>query len=265
MDDSEEIRENEIITVVTLPNGKEFPRKKYSEYTKEELIEIIGCCKSIKDIILTLKINRYYHSYISKFIKDNTIGISHFSAKPRMRLNMDEVLCKNGKYIHSSSMKSYLIKNKLVENKCSVCNIPPVWNNMPMTLQLDHINGDHYDNSVENLRLICPNCHSQTDTYTGRNLKQYDDKHCSSCNKKIRRDNMSLKCLDCIKKDSDKCTICNIRDRVVNNSKCTPCSKLKLEPSMCKECGEVLKKQTTASGYHKRCFTLTKKSQKDEE
>lgn len=54
-------------------------------------------------------------------------------------------------------------------NKCSICGIPSIWNNRPLTLQLDHVNGNHADNSKENCRMICPNCHTQTDTFGSRN------------------------------------------------------------------------------------------------
>ncbi len=72
---------NELVQRVILPNGKQFPRKIYSEYTKEELIEIIGCCRNIKDMIDTMKINNYYHTYIVNFINNNNnnnIDTSHF-------------------------------------------------------------------------------------------------------------------------------------------------------------------------------------------
>jgi hypothetical protein len=52
---------------------------------------------------------------------------------------------------------------------CSVCDQSPTWNNQPLVLQIDHINGDAADNRLENLRFLCPNCHSQTDTFAGRN------------------------------------------------------------------------------------------------
>ena len=51
---------------------------------------------------------------------------------------------------------------------CEVCNISS-WNGKDLVLQVDHINGDPYNNTPENLRLICPNCHSQTDTFAGAN------------------------------------------------------------------------------------------------
>lgn len=54
---------------------------------------------------------------------------------------------------------------------CECCGISE-WNSKEITLQVDHINGLANDNSLENLRLICPNCHSQSDTFSGRNKGQ---------------------------------------------------------------------------------------------
>jgi hypothetical protein len=53
--------------------------------------------------------------------------------------------------------------------KCELCDQLPVWNGRSLTLQLDHKNGNKYDDREENLRFLCPNCHSQTDTFAGRN------------------------------------------------------------------------------------------------
>jgi hypothetical protein len=52
--------------------------------------------------------------------------------------------------------------------RCALCGIGPQWNEAPLVLHVDHINGDPYDCRAENLRFLCPNCHSQTDTYAGR-------------------------------------------------------------------------------------------------
>lgn len=56
-------------------------------------------------------------------------------------------------------LKEKVIKNKLLKYECSECGIS-MWRNKPLILQLDHINGDNRDNRIENLRLLCPNCHS---------------------------------------------------------------------------------------------------------
>ena len=65
----------------------------------------------------------------------------------------------------SKNLKRRLIKEGLKEDKCEMCGIGNEWNGKPLTLQLDHINGDHSDNRLENLRILCPNCHSQTSTW----------------------------------------------------------------------------------------------------
>lgn len=51
-----------------------------------------------------------------------------------------------------------------------VCGLGPTWNDRPLALQLDHIDGDATHNGLENLRILCPNCHSQTRTFAGRNM-----------------------------------------------------------------------------------------------
>jgi hypothetical protein len=73
-----------------------------------------------------------------------------------------------------ASIKRMIKDRKLLPDNCSQCGIGPKWNGVPLVLQYDHINGVNTDQRLENLRSICPNCHTQTDTFGGRNAQKVD-------------------------------------------------------------------------------------------
>ena len=115
-------------------------------------------------------------------IKRLNLDTSHFTGKGHLKgkshdwahsTPLEEILVKNSRhYLTSlSKLKERLLKAGLLTYKCSLCSIES-WLSKPLSLHLDHINGDRFDNSLENLRLLCPNCHSQTDTYCGKNKKR---------------------------------------------------------------------------------------------
>jgi Zn finger protein HypA/HybF involved in hydrogenase expression len=74
---------------------------------------------------------------------------------------------ENGKVPSWKALKNIIIEER--GYKCEVCGISE-WNNKNLVLELDHINGLHTNNELDNLRIICPNCHSQTDTYKAKNI-----------------------------------------------------------------------------------------------
>lgn len=84
---------------------------------------------------------------------------------------LEEVLVENSVYFNSANLKTKLLKYNLLKYECQICGIKD-WNGIDLSLQLDHINGISNDNRIENLRLLCPNCHSQTDTYAGKKKKE---------------------------------------------------------------------------------------------
>jgi Zn finger protein HypA/HybF involved in hydrogenase expression len=83
------------------------------------------------------------------------------------------VLSDDEFFVENSTKSNHAIKNRilqygLIPYKCSHCDVKDTWNGIPIKLHLDHINGDNRDNRLDNLRFLCPNCHSQTDTYCGK-------------------------------------------------------------------------------------------------
>jgi len=84
------------------------------------------------------------------------------------KYKLEEVLIKNSP-VTRRTLKDYLAKYNVLEYKCAICGNKGEWNGVSLTLQIDHINGIRNDNRKENLRWLCPNCHSQTDTFTGKN------------------------------------------------------------------------------------------------
>ena len=84
----------------------------------------------------------------------------------------DEVVfCENSTYARHS-IKARIKAQNLIEYKCACCGIGPEWQQKPMPLILDHINGVNNDNRLENLRFVCSNCDSQLETYKSRNRKR---------------------------------------------------------------------------------------------
>ena len=83
----------------------------------------------------------------------------------------EDVFVENSDYARHN-LKTRIIKQKLIDYQCACCGIGPEWNGKPMPLILDHINGVHNDNRLENLRFVCSNCDSQLDTYKARNIRK---------------------------------------------------------------------------------------------
>lgn len=96
----------------------------------------------------------------------------------------DEVFCTNSDYNNRAHLKKRLYQSG-VKEECAICGLGPEWNNGPLTLQLDHINGIWNDNRKENLRILCPNCHSQTDTFAGRGERTLKRKYFCECGVEI--------------------------------------------------------------------------------
>ena len=88
--------------------------------------------------------------------------------RPR-KAPLDEYLVA-GRLVNRTHLKGRLLVEGLKENRCECCGITD-WQGAPLAMALHHANGDGLDNRLENLQLLCPNCHSQTDNFSGRNRR----------------------------------------------------------------------------------------------
>ena len=128
-------------------NNKKSPKRKSTKIKSK----CLNCGKCIK----------YYRNQgIGKYCSQQCCGQHKYKI-----VSIPKILA--GRKVGIGAIRTYLTET--VGNKCSVCNQPNIWNGKPLQLQLDHTDGNRDNWTLGNLRLICPNCHTQTDTYSGRN------------------------------------------------------------------------------------------------
>lgn len=160
--------------------------------------------KLVKSCINIAQICRYFelgikggnYNTIKRRIKSENIDTSHFKSRNTLKFNWiseKEFLSNIQKY-KNDFIKKKILEFGLIENKCKICNQLPNWNNKPLTLHLDHIDGNSTDNRIDNLRFLCPNCHTQTNTYSmgQRKVRKY---HCMDCQKPISKN--QIRCKPC--------------------------------------------------------------------
>ena len=147
------------------------------KYTDADFIEAWTNSTSIRQVLSKLGLAEAGGNYkcaknraeILNLTKEHMLGQAHLRGKTHTynRRPIEELLVENSNY-QSYKLKNRLLAEGLKHHKCECCGITE-WNGQPAPIELDHINGNHHDNRLENLRILCPNCHAQTDTYRGKN------------------------------------------------------------------------------------------------
>ena len=175
-------------------------KKEDSKIEYEKIVcDLVKNSDNINQVCLSLgkRPTNVNYEYIKKIIEKYNIDISHFKIKcknhPKNYKELNDILCENSTYKTISHLRNRLIKSGLKEEKCERCGNSE-WLGEKIPLQLHHINGIRDDNRLENLQILCPNCHAFTDNYCGHkvnvnNLYIHKTNVCPICKKEFKGKN----------------------------------------------------------------------------
>ena len=170
----QQIGTSEIYLCVKEPIMAKKRTKEEFETAIKRSYSIAGMCRD-----LGLKPSGGNYRLMHNAIKVHELDTSHFTGqgwntgltfKPFTELPLKDILIADSSY-QSSKLKRRLIKEGLKQNICEKCGLSQ-WQGLPLPLELHHINGNNRDNRLENLMLLCPNCHALTESYRGKNKKR---------------------------------------------------------------------------------------------
>lgn len=159
---------------------------KIYKLSDEQFVELLKNSSTISEVLFKLgysvKGNSWGFAKIRQRMSDLNLDGSIFKGKSPVtkygtlhKVNASDILKPNCKHARSV-LRRYVIKNNLIPYRCAICGCVE-WQGRTLSLELDHINGINNDNRIENLRFLCPNCHSQTTTYGSRNQQRNDSEY----------------------------------------------------------------------------------------
>jgi hypothetical protein len=149
-------------------------------WTDEQLINAVKTSNKMCEVIKKLGLTALGRNYttINNYIKKLALDTSHFLSRRELacearkhinKLTNDELFAVND--VNRNYIKRIILKEHLIEYECQICKITN-WCGQKLSLHLDHINGINNDNRLDNLRFLCPNCHSLTETYCAKNKRK---------------------------------------------------------------------------------------------
>lgn len=154
---------------------------KIYELSEDEFISLIRNSNNKAEVLFKLGYsvegNSWGYTLLRKRMEELNLNGTEFKGKSGFKdkvneslklENVDKILCENSPHTRAV-IRRFVLKNNLIPYKCSCCGNEGEWLNKPLSLQLDHINGNCSDHRLENLRWLCPNCHVQTSTHGSKN------------------------------------------------------------------------------------------------
>lgn len=191
--------------------NREFEKLKF----EQDVCDAIKQCNNINQVCKILHLDAQTNNYkrIRAIIKKYNLDISHFlidyqERKKAKTYTKDEIFVENSPVVQTYKIRNYLFKFDLKDKICECCG-GVEWMGKEIPLQVHHINGNHMDNRIENLQILCPNCHAQTETYCGKNRSQteirknYKDYgYCQVCGKPLTAGQSKYCSIECKFADS---------------------------------------------------------------
>jgi len=188
----------------------------WSQVNDEEFRELIKNSNSYKEVLQifkktnttggnmrTLKIRIKSLNIDDSNIKNNITKFKNVIFRKKILLS--DVMIENSSYSRHH-LKRRLLEEGLLKKECSICGLKEEWNGKHIVMILDHINGINNDNRLENLRMVCPNCSSQLDTFCSRNSKR------------IKKEKEKI---------TSKCSVCGNNRKSKNSEICSNCHNKK--------------------------------------
>ena len=154
---------------------------------KELYVKLIKESFSFKEVCEKANISITTGNYdtLKKIVEEEGIDISHFKRRSghlSEKISLEDILTGKKK-CGSSKLRKRLLDAGLKEHRCECCG-RTTWNDIPIPLQVHHIDGNHNNNSIDNLQMLCPNCHSLTENWCSKNQKKVK-RFCQVCGKEI--------------------------------------------------------------------------------
>jgi len=187
-------------------------------WTDEQLEQAVRSNNTIAGVLRNLALSsspgnyRSFHRHVARLGLDthHFTGQAHGTTGSIRAQPFSEILVRNSPH-SGKGLKKRLLKAGMMVELCLECGMGPMWRGKPLVLQLDHINGDPRDHRIKNLRLLCPNCHTQTQTFNSKNRRSrympVKGQHaCLDCGVPTC-DSRSTRCPSCSSKASAKTKI----------------------------------------------------------